>query len=140
MVKLVVASLLIPIGFLFGLAIATEYINPHGTDEDKASAVTASVFIGLPAFIVGTGLIWQEYTQFSRKLAAKQRRIDAIFKYLLAHNDGTISVTLLMQKVHLSSQAAQRFLDRQVTLHPGSYKRCKNGKIYYYFDQQKIEN
>ncbi len=140
MIKLVIASLLIPIGFLFALAIATEYINPNGTGENKASAVTAGILIGLPALVIGTGLIGQEYTQFSRKLAAKKRRIDAIFTYLLSQNDGIINLTLFMQRVNLPSPDAQRFLDRQITLYPGSFKHCKNGKIYYCFNQQKIKN
>lgn len=140
MVKLVVASLLIPIGFLFALAIATEYTNPQGTDQEKASAVTAGILIGLPALVIGTGLTWQEYIQFSRKLAAKKRRINAIFTYLLVQNHGIISLTSFMQKLHLSSQDAQRFLERQLTLYPGSYKRYQKGNIYYYFNQQTVEN
>lgn len=132
-IKLVIASLLIPIGFLFGLAISTEYINPKATRESQWSAVTAGVLLGLPAIAIGTGLVWQEYTHLSRKLAAKQRRIHAIFNYLLSKNNGRISMTSFMQITHLSSKEAHKFLEKQAALWKKYSKFCKDGEIYYCF-------
>jgi hypothetical protein len=133
LIKLVIASLLIPIGFLFGLEISTEYINPKATRESQWSAVTAGVLLGLPAIAIGTGLVWQEYTKLSRKLAAKQRRIHAIFNDLLSKNNGIINVTSLMQSAHLSSKEAQKFLEKQAALWEKSSKLCQDGEIYYCF-------
>jgi serine/threonine-protein kinase len=96
--------------------------------------VTAGVLLGLPAIAMGTGLIWQEYTQLSRQLATKQRRIHAIFNYLLLKNNGRISVTSFMQTTHLSSKEAQKFLEQQATLCEKYSKICQDGEIYYDFE------
>jgi hypothetical protein len=138
LIKLVIASLLIPIGYLFGLAIATEYINPKATHDSQASAIAAGVVLGLPAIAMGTGLVWQEYTQLSRKLAAKQRRIYAIFNDLLSENKGRISVTLFMQITHLSSKETQKFLEKQATQWGKYSKVCQDGEIYYCFENKLL--
>ncbi|NJO70814.1 MAG: hypothetical protein HC825_02085 [Oscillatoriales cyanobacterium RM1_1_9] len=63
LVKLIAASLLIPMGLIFLLAIATEMSNPDATPESKLSITVGSLLLGIPAMGLGIGLVWSGLKQ-----------------------------------------------------------------------------
>ncbi len=133
LMKLITASLLIPVGLFFVLAIATELINPDASPDSKLSATLGGLTLGLPALGVGSWLIWDWYRCSLRSRENRTRRIYSIFFYLLQQNQGRITIPDLVQFTHLSQPEAKKFLDQKAIELDGTLKTAENGDIVYHF-------
>ena len=56
--KVLTASLLVPVGMGCLLAIATEFINPHSTADSQLSIILGGLILGLPSLGVGGWVSW----------------------------------------------------------------------------------
>ena len=131
--KAIVASVLVPVGLVCLLAIATELINPSGTFESKLSVTVGGLILGLPALGFGGWMAWDWYQQRRKKIRSRSRRIQAIFNRLIQENQGTISVKSLSQYTHLSPFEAKQFLDQKAQELNGTLEKQEINDFIYRF-------
>ena len=131
--KILTASLLVPVGMGCLLAIATEFINPHSTADSQLSIILGGLILGLPSLGVGGWVAWDWYQERRKKNKARSRRIRAIFLHLIQVEKGEITVKELAQYTHLSTLEAKVFLDQKVKELNGSCEKKSNGEIIYRF-------
>lgn len=131
LVKLIAASVLIPIGLIFVLAIATELSNPNATRESKLGMTVGGLILGVPTLILGSGLVWHalKHQDWQRQ----QRRHHSIFLRLLRENQGYITVADLVYYTQLSDAEAKRFLDEKALRFEAQVGRQPNGERLYHF-------
>ncbi len=131
--KVLTASLLVPVGMGCLLAIATELMNPHSTTDSQLSIILGGLILGLPSLGLGGWVAWDWYQERRKKNQARSRRIRAIFLHLIQVEGGQITVQKLAQYTHLSTLEAQVFLDQKVQELNGSLEKKLNGEIIYHF-------
>ncbi|MGL5083009.1 MAG: hypothetical protein ACRC8A_16105 [Microcoleaceae cyanobacterium] len=129
--KLIAASLLIPIGLVFLLAIATELSNPNATKESKLGMTVGGLILGVPTLILGSGLIWHALKQ--EDWQRQQRRHHSIFLRLLRENQGYITVADFVRYTQLSDAEAKRFLDEKALRFEARVGRQPDGESLYHF-------
>lgn len=133
LIKLITASLLIPVGLFFLLAIATELINPDASPESKLSVTLGGLTLGLPALGIGSWLIWDWYHCSYQTRDSRTRRISAIFFYLVQQNQGRIMISDFARYTPLSPADAKKFLDEKAIELNGTLETEEDGEIVYYF-------
>jgi len=131
--KVITASLLVPVGMGCVLAIATELINPHSTTDSKLSIIIGGLILGLPSLGIGGWVAWDWYQERRKKNQARSRRIRSIFLYLVQIQGGEITVKKLAQYTHLSQPEAKAFLDQKAQELKGTFEEKSNGEIIYHF-------
>ncbi|CAD5980925.1 hypothetical protein PCC9214_04724 [Planktothrix tepida] len=131
--KVITASLLVPVGMGCLLAIATELINPHSTADSKLSIILGGLILGLPSLGIGGWVAWDWYQERSQKIQARSRRIRSIFWHLVQVQGGEITVQKLAQYTHLSRFEAKAFLDQKAQELNGTFEKKSNGEIIYHF-------
>lgn len=132
-VKAIIASVLVPVGLVCVLAIATELMNPSGTFESKLSVTIGGLILGLPALGFGGWLAWDWYQQRQKKIRSRSRRIHSIFNRLIQENNGIISVKSLSQYTHLSPFEAKQFLDQKAKELNGKLEKQEINDFIYRF-------
>ncbi|VXD13051.1 conserved exported hypothetical protein [Planktothrix serta PCC 8927] len=131
--KVITASLLVPVGMGCMLAIATELINPHSTADSKLSIILGGLILGLPSLGIGGWVAWDWYQERRKKNQARSRRIRSIFLHLIELQQGEITVQKLAQYTHLSQLEAKAFLDQKTQELKGTFEEKSNGEIIYHF-------
>ncbi|HBW57255.1 MAG TPA: hypothetical protein DEF27_05400 [Oscillatoriales bacterium UBA8482] len=131
--KIITASLLVPVGMGCLLAIATELINPNSTTDGRLSIILGGLILGLPSLGIGAWVAWDWVQERRQKNQARSRRISSIFWHLVKVQGGEISVYKLAQYTHLSRLEAKLFLDKKAQELNGKSQQKLNGEIIYYF-------
>ncbi|NJK39436.1 MAG: hypothetical protein HC835_00060 [Oscillatoriales cyanobacterium RM2_1_1] len=134
LVKLIAASLLIPMGLIFLLAIATEMSNPDATPESKLSITVGSLLLGIPAMGLGIGLVWSGLKQ--QQWQQQQRQLHSIFLRVLREYEGRITPSELMSYTQISAQEAQRFLDEKAQKFAARVEVQSSGERLYWFPME----
>ncbi|MEB3278125.1 MAG: hypothetical protein VKK42_04295 [Lyngbya sp.] len=133
LIKLIAASLLIPVGLFFLLAIATELINPDASEDSKISVTIAGLTLGLPALGMGGWLLWNGYYQSRQKIENRSRRIHSIFFHLILQNHGTITASHFAQFTQLSRQDAENFIENKALELNAVREENPEGETVYHF-------
>ncbi len=136
LIKLITASLLIPIGLFCLLMIATGLINPDASVQNKISIAIGGLVLGLPALGIGGWLLWDGSHPFRQKIENRSRRIHSIFCHLLIQNNGKITVKTFAKYTHLSEQEAERFIAQKALELNGKREKTLEGETVYSFDCQ----
>ncbi|MEA5519364.1 hypothetical protein [Limnoraphis robusta] len=134
LVKLITASLLIPIGLFCLLTIATGLINPDASVHSKVSIAIGGLILGLPALGIGGWLLWDSSYQSRQKIENRSRRIHSIFFHLLVQNQGKITPSDLVRFTHLSPQEAEKFILSKAIELQGTWEKTPEGETIYYFE------
>ncbi|MGB3191026.1 MAG: hypothetical protein WBB43_16580 [Limnoraphis sp.] len=138
LIKLITASLLVSVGLFFGLAIATELVNPDASSDSKLSTTIGGLTLGLPALSVGSWLLWNGYHQFRQKIEHHSRRINSIFFHLLSQNYGKIKVSDLVKYTRLSQQEAQDFIESKALELNATLERRPDRETVYHFPSNSV--
>jgi hypothetical protein len=131
--KVITASLLVPVGMGCFLAIATELISPNSTADGRLSIILGGLILGLPSLGIGGWVAWDWVRERRQKNQARSRRIYSIFWHLVKVQGGEISVDKLAQYTHLSRLEAKIFLDQKAQELNGKSQQKSNGEIIYNF-------
>ncbi|HEY9866148.1 MAG TPA: hypothetical protein V6D21_18390 [Candidatus Obscuribacterales bacterium] len=131
--KIITASLLVPVGMGCLLAIATELINPNSTTDGRLSIILGGLILGLPSLGIGAWVAWDWVQERRQKNQARSRRISSIFWHLVKVQGGEISVDKLAQYTHLSRLESKLFLEQKAQELNGKSQQKLNGEIIYYF-------
>lgn len=131
--KVITASLLVPVGMGCLLAIATELMNPHSTADGRLGIILGGLILGLPSLGIGGWVVWDWVQEHRQKNQARSRRIRSIFWHLVKVQGGEISVHKLAKYTHLSRLEAKLFLDQKAQELNGKCEQKSNGEIIYHF-------
>lgn len=131
--KIITASLLVPVGMGCLLAIATELINPNSTTDGRLSIILGGLILGLPSLGIGAWVAWDWVQERRQKNQARSRRISSIFWHLVKVQGGEISVDKLAQYTHLSRLESKLFLEQKAQELNGKSQQKLNGEIIYHF-------
>jgi hypothetical protein len=131
--KVITASLLVPVGMGCLLAIATELMSPNSTADGRLSIILGGLILGLPSLGIGGWVAWEWYQERRQKNQARSRRISSIFWHLVKVQGGDISIQKLAQYTHLSRLESKLFLDKKSQELNGKFEQKSNGEIIYHF-------
>jgi hypothetical protein len=145
-IKTIAAGILLGLGLPITIACIVGLVTPStpqtGAQEtaDRNGAVAALIFFGMPPTILGSWLIWSNYSAVRGQQQARDRqardRLQATFFKLLRENNGHINVLRFAMEANLSGEAAKVYLDERAKEFNAAFNVSEAGKLFYIFDAE----